>query len=75
MTDPLTRQRLSRAKRKAAGLCRSCTLPVCKASKNYCEDHDAANRDKLDALRRRKGHADRVPTFEQYERLCERGEG
>jgi hypothetical protein len=71
MTDSLTRQRLNRAKRKAAGLCRSCTLPVCKQSKNYCEDHHLAN---LHRLQKLNGRAERIPTFSDYERLCERGE-
>lgn len=62
----LDRQRRSRAKRKAAGICRNCAQPVCSRSKNYCEAHHEEN---VARLRRLSGRAERVPTFEDFCRL------
>jgi hypothetical protein len=70
MTDPITRQRLTRAKRKAAGFC------TCREEKRgLCDGCKAIDRGARKAVEPRKqARPDRVRTFAEYERLCERGE-
>jgi hypothetical protein len=74
MTGPLTRQRLNRAKRKAAGLCVDCKEPTAGGERCRQCAHNATLKSRERHARMRAAKVDRIPTFSDFERLCERGE-